>query len=309
MNTTLITKYRPISFDEVIGNEAAIRSLRDSVRSANRPHAYLFTGSSGVGKTTLARIIATEVDAFVDERCAAISSGVDETRALVESTQFAPVMGKPTKMIIIDECHNLSKKGWEPLLKLVEEPPDYLYMAFCTTEPDTVPKTVKTRAHPVLLKPVGVRELQDFVATIAELENWPLAPDVFEAIIQASEGSPRMALTILQAGHACVNKQELASIIDAVTSDNQPIIEICNYLLKGGYQWKPISKHLSEIEDFDAAITIATRYLAGCMARSEDEQAKRIWVMLACFAVAPLWDKKVQCYSAIGKILWGGIPF
>lgn len=309
MTETLLTKYRPINFSEVIGNEIAVKALRDAIRSSSRNHTYLFTGGSGVGKTTLARIIATEVDAFVEEINAATRSGVDDTRSIVENTQFAPVMGKPTKMLIIDECHNLSKKGWEPLLNLTEHPPDYLYIALCTTEPDTVPKTIKTRAYPVSLKPLRVQELQGLITDICAIEGWTVVPEVFDAITLAAEGSARMALNILQAGHACSSKQELSTIIDAVTSDNQPIIQICNYLMKSGENWKPISKLLGEIDDFDAAITIATRYLAGCMARSEGEQARHLWSMLACFAVAPLWDKKVQCYAAVGKILWGGVPF
>src|ERR1700740_2465875 len=118
----LITKYRPQSFDECIGNEVCIKALTAAVRCDTRPHTYLFTGPTGVGKTTLARIIAKEVNAFISEMDAASNSGVDDTRKIVEITKFKPVNEFPCCMIIIDECHALSKQAWQPLLKLTEEP-------------------------------------------------------------------------------------------------------------------------------------------------------------------------------------------
>src|SRR5271163_3573022 len=106
----LITKFRPISFDEVLGNELCIKSLREALRSESRPHAFLFSGPSGVGKTTLARIIGKELDAFIQQTNAATNSGVEDTRKMAEAAQYKSVMGQPTKLLIIDEAHNLSQK-------------------------------------------------------------------------------------------------------------------------------------------------------------------------------------------------------
>lgn len=309
MTLPLITKYRPSSFEEVLGNKACVSALADAVRSQSRPHFYLFLGSAGIGKTTLARIIGKEIDAFIEEIAGAIHSGVDDTKRIVELTQFKPVTGKPTRLIIIDECHALSKKAWDPLLKLTEDPPPWLYICLSTTEVGSVPDTIKTRAYTVPLKKLKMPEIQDLVQTVSELENWTVANDVFMGICLAADGSARQSLSFLQAGHAAKDKNELSEIIARVESENNPAIKLCNFLMKGGANWRAITQLLNEIEDEEAAIFDMSRYLAGAMVKSEEQQAKEIYRMLRSFTETNTWDKRIHFYTAIGKILWGQMPF
>lgn len=310
MSEPLITKYRPQSFEECIGNELCIKSLSEAVKSDSRPHTYLFIGPSGVGKTTLARIIAKECNAFISEMDAASHSGVDDTRQIVQMAGFKPVNDKPSCMIIIDECHALSKNAWQPLLKLTEEPPDYLYISLCTTEAQKVPETIKTRAYPVSLKALKPFEIEELLSLAIEFEGWKVNDSVFQGVVQAANGSARMALSILQAGHALANRDELSQVIAKVESESCPPAKLANYLIRGGRNWRQISAFLSEIEDEGEAIAIISRSFATAMARSEDEQAKQLFRMLRCFTDTTNWDNRIQLYAAMGKILWGQeIPF
>jgi len=139
--TQLITRYRPISFNEVVGNTEIIKALADAVHSESCPHDYLFTGCAGIGKTSLARIIAKEINASINEVDAASHSSVEDTRLIVEASGFTSIMLQQNKMYIIDECHNLSRKAWEPLLKLIEDPPSSVFVSLCTTDPKNIPDT------------------------------------------------------------------------------------------------------------------------------------------------------------------------
>lgn len=306
----LITKYRPQAFNEVVGNEVCIKALASAVKEKSRPHLYLFVGSSGIGKTTLARIIAKEIDAFVSEIDAASNSGVDDTRKIVEFAGFKPVNEKPNCMLIVDECHSLSKQAWNPLLKLTEEPPPYMYISLCTTDPQKIPDTIKTRAYPVPLKKLKPFEVEDVLNIAIELEEWNVENSVFQGIVQAADGSARMALSLLQAGHSLSSKEELSQVIAKVESESNPASKLANYLIKGGTNWRQISTLLGEIEDEGEAIGIISHSFTTAMKRSEDEQAKQLFRMLRCFTDTVSYDNKIQLYAAIGKILWGiQIPF
>ena len=304
MSQPLITKYRPTAFEQVIGNEAAINALVREVNGNSRPHAYLFTGPSGTGKTTLARIVATAVEASVMEIDAASHSGVDDIRVLVSTSGYKPLVANKM-MYIIDECHALSKPAWQALLKLVEEPPDWLFIALCTTEVQKVPETVKNRCYRVLLKSLKPVEIEDFVDTIAGLEGWEVTPETFQAIVQAAEGSPRRALSVLQAGHAARNREELAQVVAQVDSDTSPTQELAKLLISGNRDWKRARGLLEQIDDEDEAVSIICSYIAAAISRAEEAAAQKYWWVLEAFIQANTYDKKVQLICAVGRVLWG----
>lgn len=312
MSEPLITKFRPLDFDECYGNQVTIRNLKEAVSNPNHPHCYLLTGKTGVGKTTLARIIASKVNATVDEKDIGSNSGVDFTKDLVAISGFKPLeleKGKPNRLIILDEAHQFSKQAWGPLLKITEEPPPWLYFCFCTTEPSKVIETIKSRSYPVDLKPLKYQEIDQLITDIAEIEHWTLNNDVANGIIAAAEGSARMAITILQAGHSCQSLKELSEIVAKVADDSSPEIELCKYLISGRKEWRPIATLLAQIDDYDAALLSMTRYLSAAMVRSEEAQAHDIWILLQKLMKDVSWDKKVQLYAGVGGMLWGTIPF
>lgn len=305
---TFITKYRPVDFNEILGNKVAITSLEEALKSQKPPHAFLLSGHTGSGKTTTARIIAKHVNAFIQEIDAATQGGVDRMRELSESCEFRPVTSCPNRLIIIDECHALGPPkaaAWKPLLKLLEDCKSYTFFCLCTTEPSAIPEPIKDRCFPVPLKPLKSQEIEELITLISDLEGWELENDVFAAIVQASEGSARKALSILEAGHATKSREELGQIVVEVETEDSPAMALASFLIRGGTDWKQIAKMLERIEDYDAAITLMNRTFASAMQRSTDDGiAATKWKLLQAFSESNGWDSKVKLYTAIGRILW-----
>ena len=163
-NEPMHIRYRPRTFGDVVGQAIAMGSLKKLMSSPTKPHAYLFTGPSGVGKTTIARILGSSLNLDVSapqvmEIDAATNSGVDDMRQIKRYVETPAFGSNPNRLLIIDECHSLSKNAWQSWLKIVEEPPEHLFIVFCTTEAAKVPKTIKTRCHTFNLVSIPVKDL------------------------------------------------------------------------------------------------------------------------------------------------------
>jgi len=218
----LYRKYRPRSFAEVIGQDHVTEPLMQALRSGRLNHAYLFSGPRGCGKTSSARILARSLNCDkgptpdpcgecescrslapdgpgsidVIEIDAASHGGVDDARELRERAFFAPAISR-YKIYIIDEAHMVSSAGFNALLKLVEEPPDYVKFVFATTEPEKVLGTIKSRTHhyPFRLIPPGV--LRPYLEQLASAEGVTVEPAVFPLVVRAGGGSARDTLSVL----------------------------------------------------------------------------------------------------------------
>lgn len=307
MTESLITKYRPISFEEVYGNSFAVQQLKNAIDGASCPKSFLFSGPSGVGKTTLARIVGKYLGAAIQEMDGATRSGVDDARFLTEISVFTPVISDKV-LYIIDECHALTKPAWQALLKLIEEPPKHLYIALCTTEMAKVPETIKTRCHPVQLQRLKSDEMQRFLDDIIQLEGYQVENDVFNAIVVAATGQPRKALSILQAGHAAKSVQQLSEVVADVEVDSAPVAEVCNYLLKGGTSWKKVAELLSRVDEADKAYDHACSYIVSRQLNSDDKTARVGAELLDCLTLTrATYDKKVQLVAGISGFLFGRV--
>ena len=147
MNDSLAVKYRPQTFDEVIGQDIIVKILKRQLEINDFSHAYLFCGPSGDGKTTLARIFAKELNHGYGspiEMDAASNNGVDNVRAIIEDSRQRAIDAE-YKVIIIDECHAITNQGWQAFLKCIEEPSMYTVFIFCTTDPQKIPATIQNR--------------------------------------------------------------------------------------------------------------------------------------------------------------------
>jgi DNA polymerase-3 subunit gamma/tau len=216
----LARKYRPQTFDEIVGQEHVTQTLENAIAAGRLHHAFLFTGARGVGKTTAARILAkclscvnapTATPCNVCDACreitsgssvdvqeidAASNNGVDNIRELRDAIRYAPVRGKK-KVYILDEVHMLSSGAWNALLKTLEEPPPHAIFVFATTDPHKLPATILSRVQRYDFKLVPQRRIAEHLQQILGAESLPYEPNALSLITRESGGSVRDALSLL----------------------------------------------------------------------------------------------------------------
>ena len=274
----LALKYRPQIPEDLIGQEVVIETIINGIKSEKTPNAYLFTGIRGVGKTTIARIIAKALNCKngIDNLCkekfcencssiinsnhidvlemdAASKTGVDDVRDLIEFSRYGPTSAK-YKIFIIDEVHMLSKQAFNALLKTLEEPPNYLKFIFATTEIKKIPVTVVSRCQRYDLSRIKSDQLFDFLKDVAKKEKGLISDEALKLIVKISEGSVRDSLSLLDRGlmsnvdgseFTLENAQKIYGYFD-----KSFLIELIEYLFKGDE--KNVIKNYRKL--FDAGI-------------------------------------------------------
>ncbi|MHB1330371.1 MAG: DNA polymerase III subunit gamma/tau [Minisyncoccota bacterium] len=198
--SVLYRKYRPKKFKDVTGQEPIVSVLSNQTKLGTVAHAYLFAGSRGTGKTSVARIFATEVGTSpsdIYEIDAASNNGVDEIRSLSEAVYTMPFESK-YKVYILDEAHMLSKSAWNAFLKTLEEPPAHVIFILATTELDKVPETVQSRCQTFVFKRPNQKILIDFAIHIANEEGKKLDPEAADLVALLGDGSFRDTHGILE---------------------------------------------------------------------------------------------------------------
>jgi len=258
----LARKYRPHSFDDLIGQEAMVKTLRNAFASGRIAQAYMLTGVRGVGKTTTARIIARALNYETDtvttptidmpvlgrhcaeimesrhpdviEMDAASNTGVDNIRELIESARYRPIIAR-TKVFIIDEVHMLSKGAFNALLKTLEEPPEHVKFIFATTEIRKVPVTVLSRTQRFDLRRVDVPELSAHFTKIVAAEGATAQADALALIARAAEGSVRDGLSLLDQAIATGEGNVSADTVRAMLglADRGRIFDLVEHVFRG----------------------------------------------------------------------------
>lgn len=199
-NIALYRKYRPESFEDVIGQDHIVKAISGSLKTGKIAHAYLLCGPRGTGKTTIARIIAKELGSSVNdiyEMDAASNRGIDDVRDIRENVRTLPFDSK-YKIYILDEVHMFTKDAWNALLKTIEEPPEHVIFILATTELEKIPETIVSRCQTFIFKKPTDAILSQVVINVAKKEGYKLEDGGAELIALLADGAFRDALGILQ---------------------------------------------------------------------------------------------------------------
>ena len=251
----LYRSYRPTTFKEVIGQKHVVKTLKNAIIENKTSHAYIFSGLRGIGKTTIARILAKAVNCenpIDGEPCntcknclsiindettdiieldAASNNGVDEMRDILEKVNFLPSVLRK-KVYIIDEAHMLSTAAFNALLKTLEEPPAYVIFVLATTEPHKIPATILSRCQRFDFKQFTLNELKEELSFVCSKENINITEDALYAIAEASDGGMRDALSILDQANVYATDEITIDDVDSVTGriSNYKLIELLKSL-------------------------------------------------------------------------------
>ena len=243
----LYKKYRPKTLKNVAGNQAVVKTLTNMLEKNTLPHTLLFHGPSGCGKTTLARILVkslecSEVD-FKELNCSD-NRGVDTIREIIRTMSLAPTGGK-VRIWLMDEVHMLTPEAQDASLKMLEDTPRHCFFFLCTTDPQKLKKTVKGRCTHFQVEPLSNDALGKLMFRILKMEGHSIEKDTLLDIAEASGGSVRQALVILD---SILNlpPEEREEAIKAAPEEKE-VLDLCQALIKG-QSWTSVAKILKELK-------------------------------------------------------------
>ncbi len=289
--------YRPNCFDEIIGNRLLKQSLLSVLEREDKPHSFLLVGPAGCGKTTAARLIAKHLECSeleFREYNAANTRGIDTIREIARDCIYQPLVGK-VKVYLLDEAHQLSGSAAEALLKLLEDTPSYIYFILCTTLPEKIIETVKTRCSVYYVQKLISGEMLTLLNWILDQEGITISDKVKKTLIEKSEGCPRKMLVLLDQIIGMKKEEEQIGAIElsSLSEEGEPqIIDICRILIAQDRQkWEKISKLLAQgIKNPESARRLIMKYLSSVVVKAENlEKADRASKMLGFF-LTPIYD-------------------
>jgi DNA polymerase III gamma/tau subunit len=285
----LHTDCRPDSFDQFFGNESTVKSLRSVLARENKPHVFLMQGPRGCGKTTLARLIAKDVGATeseIREFNTANTRGIDTVRDIIRSSQYEPLSGAVT-FYILDEAHQITPQAQEALNKFLEDTPNHVYIAFCTTNPERIIATVKDRCSIFNVKPLLRNESMALIKWVLEGESKTLSGNVIKTILTVSEGYPRRTLVLLEQIIDLDDEKDQIEAIQSTTFDETEIIDICRKLIERGQgeqKWIELSAMLkTSSQDPEGTRRAILGYMSKVLLSAKGADSKRVASLMAEF--------------------------
>ncbi len=244
----LYKKHRPSTFKQVIGHETTVKSLRRMIKSNQVPHAILLHGPSGCGKTTIARIISSKLGAEnmdVMERNSADYRGIDSVRDMIDIARLAPMSG--VRVVTLDEAHKLTNDAQNAFLKLLEDTPKSTWFILCTTNPEKLLKTIRTRCTTFQLGSLYDSDLKKLLIRTAKSEKIKMSDDHADDIVNQCEGAARTAMVYLDTLRHLDSDQWDEAIQHRLVDGDDNVIALCRALMSRK-KWNEIRKILVEIK-------------------------------------------------------------
>jgi DNA polymerase-3 subunit gamma/tau len=286
----LSLSYRPQHLEEFFGNSSVKESLKSILMREDKPRTILFSGPSGCGKTTLARIVANMLECSemdLVEHNISDMRGIDTARDIITSCQFEPLYGD-VRVIILDEVHASTKDFQNAMLKILEEPPRGVYFILCTTEPDKLLKTIKTRATSYSVTTLRKHDMAALIDWVLNTENIVLTDKVKGAVMFAAEGCARKALVILEQIIDISEEEKQIEAIAENTPEEVLVIELCRKIIareNPNNKWKELSNMLRGMEgDPEGARRAILGYLTSALLSSKYQDGKRIALLISEFS-------------------------
>lgn len=312
----LITKYRPTSFDDFIGDFTSLKSLKKVLSKDNPPKSYLITGSAGSGKTTLARILKESLhcsDTAFIELNGSSERGIDVIRNLTTSAMYVPLHGQ-NKMIFIDEAHQLTKEAQEALLKATEDSTPNTYWVFCTTEPQAIKNTLQRRQFIINIPPLEKSALFDLLRRVIKGEGldkskYPKA--LVERLCELSQGSPGKLLQLFESVYLLDSAEEMMAHLEdgiEITSEAE-WVDICRILIKNDspqIKWKAVSRAIQSMKantDFESGRRVALAYFSTVlMSTGNPMHANILNNFLTCNLASAKGQFILACYKSCAGV-------
>lgn len=276
-------KYRPQSFEEFVGAESVVESLMTVLgRENGEVRTFLFVGSSGCGKTTSARIVksslnCSDMDFF--EYNSANTRGIDTIREITENSKYAPMKGK-VKIYLIDECHKMTNDAQNALLKLLEDTPKHVRLILCTTDPEKLIKTIKTRCMIFMFPLLKRSQILKLLKSVCKEEDVDVSDSLLNLITDYSDGCPRQALVMLDQVIDMDEKDATGVLLNA-SVEEKTVLELCQLLLRNS-KWESIAKILKSLDDDPEKIRLSIlKYMEKVLLSKYDQRVVEIMDMFS----------------------------
>lgn len=274
----LYKQYRPATLDEVVGNKATVKAIRQMLDSEKMPKAILFHGPSGCGKTTLARILKTELgckDLDFIEMNSASYRGIDSMRELAARANLHAI--GDCKIYLLDEVHGLTKDAQNALLKTLEDTPPRTYFILCTTDPSKLIAALKGRCTSLEVKLLKDDEMRGLLKSICKKEKIEISDDIMSQLITVASGGVRRAIVLLDKIRHLEEDDQAEAIAGGADEGPAEVVALCRALLNGGGNWKAIADILKEIkEEPETVRLIVLGYMNSVLLKSGKDRAFQI---------------------------------